>query len=172
MPAFVSQAISSQGVVVSVEGSTGTGPPYPYLDLCEIKTFTAFDGTASEQDATTICSEAKEVRMGLQDFGQFSFTANYVPDDPAQMELQAAKAAGTVRNFKFTLPASYGEWAFAAFVKSFPIAGGVDTILNSNVVLRINGAPLFTPGTTTLAAEGVAKGDRGSMARSEEAVAA
>jgi hypothetical protein len=143
MPAFESQAISSQGVKISVE----TAVAATFADLCEIKTFNGFDGQASEIDVTTICSEAKEIRMGLQDFGSFSFEMNYVPDDPGQILMQDAKAAGTPLNFKFTLPATYGEWTFSAYVKAFPIAGGVDGVLTSSVVLRLNGAATFTPGT-------------------------
>jgi hypothetical protein len=123
-----------------------------FIDLCEIKTFTGFDGQASEIDVTTLCSEAKEIRLGLQDFGGFSFEMNYVPTDPAQMQLQDLKAAGDAGDFKLILPSPYGEWAFSAFVKSFPIAGGVDGVLTSSIALRITGAPVYTPGTTTLAA--------------------
>ena len=141
MAGFQSEAISAQGVKISVDKGAGV-----FVDLCEVKTFTGFDGQASEIDVTTICSDAKEVRLGLQDFGAFSFEMNYVPDDQGQIAMQTAKAAGTAIAFKFTLPGTYGEWAFDAYVKAFPIAGGVDGVLTSSVSLRISGAPTFTPG--------------------------
>jgi hypothetical protein len=127
-------------------GSGGTAAPVVYVDLCEVKTFTGFDGQASEIDVTTICSDAKEVRLGLQDFGAFSFEMNYVPDDPGQMQMQSAKASGVALAFRFVLPGTYGAWNFNAYVKAFPIAGGVDGVLTSSVSLRISGAPTFVPG--------------------------
>lgn len=140
---FASKAISAQGIKIQV--GTGVGAA-TMVDLCEIKTFNGFDGQASEIDVTTICSVAKEVRLGLQDFGGFSFEMNYVPDDVGQMAMQEAKASGAALPFLFILPGTYGEWAFDAYVKAFPIAGGVDGVLTSSVALRISGAPVFTPG--------------------------
>jgi len=141
---FESQAVSSQGVKIQV--SDGAATP-AFVDLCEIKTFNGFDGQASEIDVTTLCSEAKETRLGLQDFGGFTFEMNYVPDDPAQMIMQDLKAAGMPGDFKLVLPAPHGSWDFTAYVKSFPIAGGVDGVLTSSIALRITGAPVYTPGT-------------------------
>jgi len=146
---FESQAISSQGVKIQV--SDGAATP-AFVDLCEIKTFNGFDGQASEIDVTTLCSEAKETRLGLQDFGGFTFEMNYVPDDPAQMIMQDLKAAGMPGDFKLLLPAPHGSWDFTAYVKSFPIAGGVDGVLTSSVALRITGAPVYTPGTVAFGA--------------------
>jgi hypothetical protein len=125
-------------------GSVGTGAMY---NLCEAKTFNGFDGQASEMDVTTMCSAAKEVRMGLQDFGSFNFTMNYVPSDPGTAELQEAKGEGTPRWFELMLPDDSGSWIFEAFVKQMTIAGGVDQPLTTNVVLRITGAPTFVEGT-------------------------
>jgi Lambda phage tail tube protein, TTP len=154
---FESQAISSQGVLIKV--SDGAVTP-AFLDLCEIKTFNGFDGQASEVDVTTLCSEAKEMRLGLQDFGSFTFEMNYVPDDPAQVILQDLKAAGAPGEFKLVLPAPNGEWAFNAYVKSFPIAGGVDGVLTSSISLRITGAPVYTPGTLTAFGQGLSSTDK------------
>jgi len=156
---FESEAISSQGVLIKV--SDGAATPV-FIDLCEIKTFTGFDGQASEVDVTTICSEAKEIRLGLQDFGGFTFEMNYVPDDPAQMVLQDLKAAGMPGDFKLVLPAPHGEWEFTAYVKSFPIAGGVDAVLTSSIALRITGAPIYTPGVFAFSA---GAGTEGQAAR-------
>jgi hypothetical protein len=123
--------------------SGGTFAPVDFGDVCEAKTFTGFDGQASELDVTTMCSEAKEYRVGLQDFGAFNFTMNYVPTDVSQIAMQNAKATGTALWFRLVLPGSLGEWVFKAFVRQMTLSGGVDKPLESNVVLRITGAPTF-----------------------------
>lgn len=123
--------------------SGGTFTPIDFGDVCEAKTFTGFDGQASEIDITTMCSEAKEYRVGLQDFGSFNFTMNYVPSDTSQLAMQNAKAAGSALWFRLVLPGSLGEWVFQAFVRQMTLTGGADKVLESNVVLRITGAPTF-----------------------------
>ena len=133
-------------------GGTATSTASGSFDnCCEARSFTGFDGQASEIDVTTMCSTAMEYRPGLQDFGNFNFTMNYVPSDPAQKTMQAAKAAGTILWWKLTLPNDaegnpMGVWLFQAFVRQMTLAGGVNAALESNVVLRITGAPTFVEG--------------------------
>jgi hypothetical protein len=111
--------------------------------LCEAKTFNGFNGQASEIDVTTICSEAKEYRTGLQDFGSFDFDMNFVPTDESQKALMDAKASGKPIWVRITLPDNMGAYVFQALVRSLTLAGGVDTVLTSSVSLRITGAPVF-----------------------------
>jgi hypothetical protein len=123
----------------------GTGN---FDDVCEARNFTGFDGQASEIDVTTMCSDAMEFRPGLQDFGAFNFTMNYVPSDPAQKTMQDAKSKGTILWWRLVLPedesgVSMGMWLFQAFVRQMTLSGGVNAALESNVVLRITGAPIF-----------------------------
>jgi tail tube protein len=143
-------AFNMIGVDMSAEAAGGTGGTYAQVsfeNLCEAKTFQGFDGQASEIDVTTMCSEAKEYRMGLQDFGSFGFEMNYVPTDVGTLALQAAKASGEALWFRITLPGSLGAWVFKAFVKQMTFSGGVDTVLSTSVSLRITGAPTFVTPT-------------------------
>jgi hypothetical protein len=137
------ELIGIDGTSFGTYTTGGTATPKIFTGACEIKTFNGFDGQASEIDVTTICSEAKEFRPGLQDFGAFNFSMNYVPTDAAQVEMQDAKAAGVPVWFVLTLPQDLGQWVFLAFVRQMSLAGGVDTVLSSDVVLRITGAPTF-----------------------------
>jgi hypothetical protein len=152
-------AYTSGGVATGI----GTGN---FDDVCEARNFTGFDGQASEIDVTTMCSEAMEFRPGLQDFGAFNFTMNYVPSDPAQKTMQAAKADGTILWWRLVLPEddtgeSMGVWLFQAFVRQMTLSGGVNAALESNVVLRITGAPIFIEGPTALEADAQRAGRRG-----------
>ena len=127
-------------------GTTGTADALDLLPVCEARNFNGFDGQASEIDKTTLCSTAKEFVPGLQDFGSFNFDMNYVPSDPAQQAMQAAKAGGDTLWWELVLPDNMGSWIFQAFVRQMTISGGVDAILSSSVVLRITGEPVFAGG--------------------------
>ena len=127
--------------------SSGAG----FENCCEARNFTGFDGQASEIDVTTMCSTAMEFRPGLQDFGAFNFTMNYVPTDPAQKIMQQAKSTGAILWWKLMLPNDnegnpLGTWLFQAFVRQMTLSGGVNAALESNVVLRITGEPTFVEG--------------------------
>ena len=143
--------IDSTNYTPYVSGGTGTSSGATFESVCEARNFTGFDGQASEIDVTTMCSEAMEYVPGLQDFGNFNFTMNYVPSDPAQKAMQDAKASGKILWWKLTLPndsegVPMGTWLFQAFVRQMTLAGGVNAALESNVVLRITGAPTFVEG--------------------------
>lgn len=132
-------------------GGTATSNGGSFVNCCEARNFTGFDGQASEIDVTTMCSTAMEYRPGLQDFGAFNFTMNYVPSDPAQKIMQDAKATGEILWWKLMLPNDsegnpMGTWLFQAFVRQMTLAGGVNAALESNVVLRITGEPTFVEG--------------------------
>jgi hypothetical protein len=119
--------------------SGGTATPIEYTEISEVKSFSGFDGQASEIDVTHLQSAAKEFRLGLDDSGGFSFELNTINDDAGQIALLASKNAGTQKSYKLTLPS--GDVAtFEAYAKSFPITGGVDGIVASSVSLRITGA--------------------------------
>lgn len=128
-------------------GGAGTARQLVYVEGCEIKTFNGFDGQAAEVDITTLCSEAREYLIGLQDFGAFSFDVNLVPNDPFQVECMEAKAAREKRSFTLTLPEGQDgtqfEYIFDAFVRQFSIAGGVDQAVTGSVSLRVTGEPLL-----------------------------
>jgi hypothetical protein len=156
-PTGFTVAIDSTGFTPYVSGGTAEGNTGSFENICEARNFTGFDGQASEIDKTTMCSTAMEFVPGLQDFGAFNFTMNYVPTDPAQIIMQEAKAAGTTLWWKLTLPNDLdgnpmGAHLFQAFVRQMTLSGGVNAILESNVVLRITGEPTFIAGGAPLAA--------------------
>jgi len=131
-----------------VSGGEAESNGATFENVCEARSFTGFDGQASEIDVTSMCSTAMEYVPGLQDFGAFNFTMNYVPSDPAQKIMQEAKASGDILWWKLMLPTDnngvpMGTWLFQAFVRQMTLSGGVNAALESNVVLRITGEPTF-----------------------------
>ena len=119
--------------------SGGTATPVTFTQIKEVKTFSGFDGQASELDVTNLDSTAKEFRLGLVDEGGFSFEMNQVNSDAGQSALRTSKNAGTIKTYKLTLPNAEVA-TFTAFAKSLPSAGGVDGVLTSSVALRISGS--------------------------------
>jgi len=118
--------------------SGGTAAPVAYTQIKNLKSFNGFDGAASEIDVTNLDSTAKEFSLGLQDFGKLSININPDFDDAGQNAMRAAKADGTKKWFKLTLP--NGRVAsFQALVKSAPWQGGVDQVIEGTVELRISG---------------------------------
>jgi hypothetical protein len=129
----------------ALAGGAGVATELAFVSGCEVKTFNGFDGQSAELDITTLCSEAREYLIGLQDFGTFSFDVNLVPNDPFQVEMMEAKRLRTLRAFRLVLPpgqdAAQYEYLFDGFVRQFSISGGVDTPLAGAVALRVTGEP-------------------------------
>jgi hypothetical protein len=149
--AFEMTGVDASAFTPYTSGGTASTTGATFEEVCEARNFTGFDGQASEIDVTTLCSTAMEFVPGLQDFGAFNFTMNYVPSDPAQKAMQKAKANGDTLWWKLTLPLDnngdpMGAWLFQAFVRQMTLAGGVNAALESNVVLRITGEPTYVEG--------------------------
>ena len=111
-----------------------------WIPICP-KTFSGPGGSATVIDTTTLCSTAKEKRMGLADEGQFSFSINFVPGDAGHEALRAARASRAPTDFKLKFsdtPAT--EWEFTGFVLSFSVSGAVDAVIEASVTIEITGA--------------------------------
>lgn len=145
---FVIQDVTANTFMIEVNttgltlttGSTPTATPVQWTTVNNLKTFTGFDGEASEIDVTNLSSTAKEYRLGLVDNGKFSIEVDYDGADNGQLACKAAQVAGTLKNFKLTLPDTH-TYTFTAFVKKVPLSGGVDQVVKiSSIDLRISGA--------------------------------
>jgi hypothetical protein len=155
-PTSFTVGIDSTGFSTYTSGGNATVNTAAFNNVCEARNFTGFDGQASEIDVTTMCSTAMEFVPGLQDFGAFNYTMNFVPSDPAQVIMRQAKSKGQTLWWKLTLPVDangdpLGTWLFQAFVRQMTLAGGVNAALESNVVLRITGEPTFVEGDAAAA---------------------
>jgi hypothetical protein len=123
--------------------SGGTATPVAWTPIGNVTSFKGFDGQANEIDKTNLSSTAKEFQLGLQDFGHFTFDVDKDFSDAGQTACDAAKRAGTLKQFKLVV--SNGKTAtFSAYVKNSPLDGGVDQILKTTgVSLRITGDVVF-----------------------------
>lgn len=137
----MSNAIESQGTLIQI--STDGGSPASYVTLGEVVSYTAFDGQAAEIDTTHLRSTGKEFLMGLQDFGQVNYQANYLSTDAGQVMARAAKASRAKHYFKMTQSDSKYV-TFEGFVLSAPMSAGVDAKVDTSFAVRVTGTPVFS----------------------------
>ncbi len=130
-------------IYIDTSGKTitaaGTATSVTFTSIVNVRSFSGFDGAASEIDVTNLSSVAKEFVLGLVDSGQFTFEIDYDSDNSGHVALRSKQVSGVLSNFKMTLPDAT-VITFNAYVKKFSLAGGVDAVVRSSVDLRITGA--------------------------------
>ena len=123
-------AINAQGTTFTI-GATEVGG---------MKSYSGFDGEATEKDVTNLASTAKEFTLGLIDNG--SFGIEFFPDfgDAGQEALRAAAISGASGTFVLTLTDSTTA-TFTGYVKTaHKIDGSVDGVVEGSASIRITGA--------------------------------
>lgn len=134
---MTSQALHSQTVALK-RGNGAT--PEVFTLIGEITDITGPGGAASEIDVTHLQSTAKEIVLGLPDEGEVQLKLNMVPSDAQQTGLRNDRAAGTLRNFKLVLSdVGLTTASFAAYVKTYSVAAGVDKKIELSLTLRVSG---------------------------------
>ena len=125
--------------------SGGDATPLVFIETCQHKSYSGFDGQASEKDRTTMCSTAKEKGTGLQDFGGMSAEMNYVEDDPFQVEFKLAKFDNLGRWFKIQKANKYWKIWFG-YPRSLSDSGAVDGDNTGTASVTIDGEVYEVPG--------------------------
>jgi hypothetical protein len=122
----------------TITAGSGTATPVQWTGVGNFKTYSGFDGQPTELDVTNMASSAKEIRLGLVDYGQLSLDFDLDNADSGQTVMLAAYAGGLAKQFKLTLP-NAATATFTAYVRKFSSSGGVDQIVKRNAELRISG---------------------------------
>lgn len=119
--------------------AAGTATSVTFTAIANVKTFSGFDGSASEIDVTNLDSTAKEFKLGLVDSGSLSMEIDYKSTEASHIALRAKQVSGVITNFKVVLPDATSI-TFTAFVKKFSLQGGVDAVAHTTVDLRLSGS--------------------------------
>jgi hypothetical protein len=127
--------IDTTGLTIT---ASGTATPVQWTTVGNFKTYSGFDGQASELDITNLASAAKEFKLGVVDPGTLTLEVDQDNTDAGQTVMLAAYNGALLKQFKITLPNS-NTATFTAYVRKFQSAGGVDQILKRNAELRISG---------------------------------
>lgn len=133
--------IDAQGTVIKIDDAT---PGTADVVIGKVKSYSGFDGEASEVDITNLASTAKEFRLGLQDFGAFSMDIQVDYADAGQDVCRTAQGTGATKTFNVTFPdASTAD--FTGLVKNATsLSGGVDGVVDGTITIKISGAVTFS----------------------------
>lgn len=116
----------------------GKATALPLLETVEHKSYSGFDGQASEVDTTTLASKAKEKTLGLRDFGGMTIEINRVDDEPFQVEANIAAKDGEPRWFSLVKRNGFTK-TWQGYVRSFSDTGAVDGVNTGTVTVTISG---------------------------------
>jgi len=134
-------AIDIDTTGLTITAGTATATPTTWTTVNNVKSYTGFDGAASELDKSNLSSTAKEYLLGLVDPGQFSIEVDTDLNDAGQAALRAKQQSGAISSFRLVLPGAVSNltYTFTGYVKKFTQTGGVDQIVKSSIDIRISG---------------------------------
>ena len=127
-------AIEAQKTKIEVSPDDGAN----WTAVKGITGISGLDGEAGDIDVSTLDSDAKEFLTGLADEGTISLSGNYLPEDPGQEMLRAARLARTIRDFRITF-SNGTTGTFKGNVKTASFDASVDTALAGAFSIKISG---------------------------------
>lgn len=134
----------SKTEVTEIDSSVG-GLQFASLD-CITREITFQGGTATENDVTTICSTAKEFRLGLQDSGTMSVTGHWKQGHEAHDVIRDAAADKLTRLIEVEF--SDGSiFRALALVSQRSWSSAVDGVVTATYNFRLTGDTQEIDGT-------------------------
>jgi hypothetical protein len=128
----------AKGTQFFVNTEVGDSPPdSDYVAFC----VTSIDPIGSARgliDVTTLCSEAREYKLALQDGQEIKVEAFYDPNDAVQEMLRLALENGTTVSFKIVL-SSGRIFLFDALVTGWSIGAAIDSVYPLHLTLKPTG---------------------------------
>lgn len=118
--------------------SGGTATP-TQVTVGNMRSFSGFDGQASEIDTTHLSSTAKEYLVGLRDFGNISIDLDFKKTDQGQQALRGMYANTGIATLCTLTLSDNSVATFNAMCKQFSLNGGADDAVRSTAQLRITG---------------------------------
>ncbi len=133
-------AILAQGTTFTIENSGGT--PVTIAGVQSVDELGS--GEASKIDVTDLSHTAKTYRMGLQDWGNFTMSFIWNPDDAGQAAMRDAKATQDTREMVVTYDSTdptvtLNVETFDVVVLSMSKSIGVDGALIGRATFGISG---------------------------------
>lgn len=112
-----------------------------FSNWCELTGYNRQGGGKTENDATSLCSTAKEYELGLPDFGTTQMDFFFAPQTAIQQALADFDRSGDKMAVKVTLPASGGIRTILGFVQSTSEQASVDGLWTGSMTIRNTGMP-------------------------------
>jgi hypothetical protein len=144
-----SEVLLVQGTSIQISTSECTDvnvDPLPVMATldCIAREITVTGGTATENDVTTLCSTAKEFRMGLSDAGTMSVTGHWKIGNAAHEAIREA-SEDKLRRLIIVTFEDLSTWKCLAFVSQRSWAAAVDGIVTATYSFRLTGEPVEAP---------------------------
>ena len=135
-------AIDIDTTGLTITAGTATATPTTWTTVNNLVSYNGMEGAAPDIDKSNLSSTAKEFIVGLLEEGSFGGELQVDNNDPGQAAMRSKRGSGAVANFKLVLPGATSNltYTFAGYVKKFPLAGGVDSLVKSSFEVRITGA--------------------------------
>lgn len=115
-------------------------PAFARLD-CIAREIQFQGGTKTENDVSTICSTAKEFRLGLKDSGTMSVTGHWVQGHPAHQVIREAEADSKTRLILVTFEDG-STFRALALVSQRSFSMAVDGVVSATFNFRLTGDTL------------------------------
>lgn len=135
----------SSAEVTDIEATVASGG-FARLD-CLLREIQYQGGTASENDVTTICSTAKEFRLGLEDSGTMSVNGHWKQGNAAHEVIKAAGKDKKTRLIEVTFEDGT-RFRALALVSQRSWSAAVDGVVSATYNFRITGETAELPAPT------------------------
>lgn len=143
-----SKVVLVQGTKLNISTEAASSTDKTGLTMAELNCTTRQiqwqGGQATENDVTTICSTAKEFRLGLSDAGTLSVTGFWKSDDPAQTVIKTADKDKKPRLIEIEFE-DKSKFACLALVQQRSWDANVDGVIAATFNFRLTGEPVETP---------------------------
>lgn len=133
------------------------------LSICVVSGIDIGSPSASEIPTTTLCDSVKRYLAGMRDAADVSFTIDFDPSDANHLRLAELQASGdtikfalgcsdgvappTVLTDEFVLPTTRTWVKFRGFLKDFPLSFSEDSVIKTQVGVRMDGGHTIVPKT-------------------------
>lgn len=133
-----------------IQKGTGSGSPEDYVTILGIKSISGPSITRDTHDTTVMTSPGgwREFIGGLKDGGEVSFTANWLPRDTTQTDLQDEfdkDSCESRSNWRIVVPACPGEpevyLEFAGVLTGQNIEIPMDDLMGFEGTIKVSGRP-------------------------------
>lgn len=112
-----------------------------FSNWCELTGYNRQGGSKTENDATSLCSTAVEVELGLPDFGTTQMDFFFAPQTAIQLALASFDASSDVMAVKVTLPKNGGIRTLLGFVQQTSEQASANGLWTGSMTIRNTGMP-------------------------------
>lgn len=109
---------------------------------CELTGYNRQGGTKTENDASSLCSTAKEYELGLPDYGTTQLDYHFAPQTAIQLAVAELDQSGDKMAVLLRLPKNGGSRTQLGFVTQTSETASVNGLWTGSMTVRNTGKPL------------------------------